>query len=270
MLEMLVKQQHGAVLACLPDRPAILFKEYLQVKNANGIEHGDSDPSNNCHYTVAYGSISFVLDNIPRDVPFAAYWITTDDSSNGQALLSTEHGNPFMGYEVVEESQRVGSNDHGELVRIRRVIPAVRKEYLTLSRFIDQSNDLLTGQHGRTHGTTRWKTATIFWLLKLIVFNARIIWNSLQTDRKKELSMKEFMESLAFDLHPLEEPTYDHVLEHQNDAKKNTRCVLKHAKGTWKCNKRTTSKCKACNVWICKSCAGDVCPKIGFEAFKLF
>jgi hypothetical protein len=263
MLEMLVAKDHGAVLACRADRPAFIFKEYLQEKmNSSNVSAGE----NNCKYTVAHGTVSVTRKNatgesVVSDVPFAAYWISLDDSSPaGQALLSTEHGNPYIGYSVVEDSQREGADDDGEIVQVKRIIPAIRKDYLTLSRFIDQANDLLVGQQGRTHGTTRWKTATILWLLKLIVSNARIIWNSIQEDEKNTRSLTDFMADLAEQLHPLEEPGDDHDLVPISDPRflklKDRRCVLRKSK-RFKCHKVAKEQCRVCNVLICTSCAKD-------------
>lgn len=162
-------------------------------------------------------------------------------------LISTEH-QPGEVVQVEEESQQESDNDDGQVRIVQRCVPIARRAYLTLSKFIDQTNDLISGQQPRTHATTRWKTATILWLLKLVISNARVIWNSVRGGETKTL--KEMMIALANELSPLLplDLTHSAVQVPENDRREH-RCFMRES-----CNRRTRLYCITCQVFFCTDC----------------
>jgi hypothetical protein len=140
------------------------------------------------------------------------------------ALLSTEH-QPGDVIDVEEETQTETNDDSGHVNKVSRNIPKARYSYLRDSRSINQANDLIQGQQPCTHGTTRWRTAVILWLFKLMLSNARIIYNQLNPNDNRD--MKEMMLRVANQLAPHTPVEHKLILdENAKQTKKEIRATL--------------------------------------------
>jgi len=129
-------------------------------------------------------------------------------------------------------------------------VPLMRKKYLASSGFVDQANSAIL-DCWYPHRLLRWKVSLLFWQLRMITQNARVLFN---WGKLHPLSTRDFLSNLAAELAPIDEVV---VMEKENHEHvrgvrgKHGDCIVCAIQGK---KSNTTHKCSCCDRFMHPKC----------------
>lgn len=180
-------------------------------------------------------------DEGPTKVPFSAVSFKANRIMN---LISTGFS-PDATAKHMEREQ----GETGETKR-NLWIPAARAGYLNHMGYIDMVNKELMACRF-PHSLARWKVALGIWLIRVLLHNARVVFNKAHTP---QIETSEFLTQLCIALSPVspQQLLQDHPLVSMR--RKYGKCFVCKRHGR---SSNTTLKCATCNKWIHKGCEND-------------
>ena len=242
LFEQFLKNGVHMVCKCRSNRPSFIFKDFLH----KIIEKTDKTIGTSV-------SCSGNIQTKEGHVKFSAYTILTQ-TRNGHIIK-----NNFLS-SIHEAGEQILESRHFEVVEMKDGTKisycqckfnqsSVISYYNHCAGYIDETNHSILTCFPQVvfH---RWKLPVFFLFLFSWIHNARILYNDFTG---KDITLKDFRKQLSDELANLpSKGDYRHTLSRTvKEKSKRRRCKVCEMKNT---DKKTYTKCMACNAFMCQSC----------------